>query len=258
MSNSKYYNYYTHAGRIAKLAEWMMYASAVIFLLNAFSTTVRSWQYWHNVLNLNTFLLIVINMALIAVSWLNFAARGNKLAGCIDNAYDTTLAQEPANPKYYDNNNVLNSDLKFALNVYESCFFSDAILRKQTLQIIIKNMLIATLFFMAIVLEYSHVAMTILGLFVVIHFLRKLFVFLVVKNSLSEICGAYQSIFNNYKKNGILDMQAVTLSMSNYETAMVWLGTVLSGKIYKKFNNELTKEWLEKQKGFLRGGDSQG
>ena len=53
-------------------------------------------------------------------------------------------------------------------------------------------------------------------------------------------------------------MQAVTLSMSNYETAMVWLGTVLNGKIYKEFNDELTKEWLEKQKGFLRSGDSQG
>lgn len=258
MSYSKYYSYYTYAGRIAKFAECMMYASAVIFLLNAFCPTVRSWQYWHNMLNLNTILLIVINTALIVVSWLNFAARSNKLAGCIDNAYGTTLAQEPADPKYYDNNNVLDANLKFALNVYESCFFSDTILHRQTLQILIKNLLIVALFFMAIVLENSRVVMTILGLFVVIHFIRKLFVFIIVKKSLSETCRDYQSIFNNYKKNGYLDMQAVTLNMSNYETAMVWLGTVLNGKIYKKINDDLTKEWLEKQKGFLRSGDSKG
>ena len=258
MIHSKYYSYYTYAGQIAKSAEWMMYVSAIIFLLNAFCPTVREWHYWHSVLNLNTILLLVINTALIVVSWLNFAARGNKLAGCIDNAYGTTLAQEPAKSDYYDNNNVLKPDLKFALNLYESCFFSDAILRKQTLQIVMKNMLIAALFFAAIVLENSHAVMTFLGLFVVIHFLRKLFVFLVVKTSLTETCSAYQVILNNYMQSGILDMKAVTLSMSNYETAMVWLGTVLSGKIYRKYNDELTSEWMEKQKGFLRREDLQG
>lgn len=255
MCRTKYYGYYAHAERLSKIAEWMMYASAIIFLLNAFCPSVRAWENWHYFLNSNTILLFVINTILIVVSWLNFAARGNKLAGCIDNAYGTTLAQEPANAKYYDNNNVLNKDLKFALNVYESCYFSSVILGKQTIKIVFKNILIVVLFFTAIVLEYSQVVMSILGLFVVVHYLRKLFVFLVVKASLSETCSAYQSVFNTYKQSGKLDIQSVMLNMSNYETAMVWLGTVLSEEIYKNNNDELTKEWLAKQQNFLRDED---
>lgn len=255
MSRAKYYSYYAHAERLSKIAEWLMYASAIIFLLNALCPSVRAWENWHYVLNSNAILLLVINTILIVVSWLNFAARGNKLAGCIDNAYGTTLAQEPANPKYYDNNNVANKDLKFALNVYESCYFSDAILGKQTLKIVIKNIIIAVVFFAAIVLEYSHVVMSILGLFVVVHYLRKLVVFLVVKTSLSGTCSAFQAVFNTYKQGGNLEMPSVMLNVSNYETAMVWLGTVLSGKIYRKYNEELTKEWLAKQKDFLREED---
>ena len=253
--SSKYYSYYTHAGRIAKVAGWMMYASAVIFLLNAFCPPAREWPYWHYILNLNTIILLVVNTALIVVSWLNFSARGNKLAGCIDNAYGTTLAQEPPKPEYYDNNNVYDSDLRFTLNVYESCYFSDAILGRQTIKIVIKNILIATCFLAAIVLENSHLVMSILGLFLVIHYLRKLFVFLVVKTSLSDICSKFQMILSEYKGGKELNMQAVVLNMSNYETAMVWLGTVLSGKIYSKYNSELTEEWKNKQKGFLRAGE---
>ena len=240
---------------MAKIAEVMMYASAAIFLLNALSLSVREWSYWHYILNLNTIILLVVNTALIVVSWLNFSARGNKLAGCIDNAYETALAQEPPKPEYYDNNNVTDSNLRFTLNVYESCYFSDAILGKQTINIVIKNTLIAVFFLVAIVLENSHPVTSILGLFMVNHYLRKLFVFLVVKTSLSDICGKFQMILSEYKSGKELNMQVVVLNLSNYETAMVWLGTVLSSKIYSKYNRELTEEWKNKQKGFLRSGD---
>lgn len=250
-----YYNYYIHAGRLAKIAEWLMYLSAVIFLLNAFCPTVRNWNYWHFAINLNTVLLLFINASLVLVSWLNFAARGNKLAGSIDNAYGTSLAQKSPKPEYYDNNNVKDSDLRFALNVYESCFFSESILSKQTLGIIVKDLLIVIVFLSAIVLENSHVVMTLFGLFIVIHYLRKLFVFLAVRSSLSETCKMFQMILTSYKKGMPLDMQAVILNLSNYETAMVWLGTVLSEKIYRKSNEELTKEWLSKQQRFLRTED---
>lgn len=257
MSTQRYYNYYAYAGLMAKGAEYVMCMSAVIFLLNAFCQAVRNWCYWHYVLNLNTILLLLVNAALIIVSWLNFAARGNKLAGSIDNAFGTALALVPPEPEYYDNNNIKASDLRFALNVYESCFFSEAILSKQTLRIIVKNLLIAVIFLTAIILENSHVVMSLLGLFLVVHYLRKLFVFSVVKSSLTDICNMFQMILTSYKKGMPLDMPAIVLNLSNYETAMVWLGTVLSGKIYNQINAQLTKDWQAKQQSFLRTGDTQ-
>ena len=252
---SKYYSYYTYAGRIAKTAEYLMYVSAIVFLLNAFCSTFRELSWWKFVINANTILLLVINLALMIVSWLNFVARGNKLAGCIDDAYGTSLAQEYAKSGYYDNSNIKNPDLRFALNVYESCFFSDNILGKQAIAILVKNILIVVSFFGAIAMENGHVVMSILGLFVVIHYLRKFFIFIVVKTSLSGTCTSFQSVFNSYKKTGQIDLQEVILNMSNYETAMVWLGTVLSNKIYEKYNEELTKEWCSKQQDLVKMED---
>lgn len=255
MSMSKYYSYYTHAGRISKTVECFMYLSAAVFLFNACCPTIREFSWWKYVINANTILLLFINIGLMIVSWLNFVARGNKLAGCIDDAYGTSYALEPARPGYYDNSIVEDPDLRFALNAYECCFFSDTILEKQAIVILVKNLLIAVLFCVAIALEYGHVVMTILGLFIVIHYLRKLFVFFVVKTSLSGICGSFQAIFNTYKKTGQIDLQDVMLNMSNYETAMVWLGTVLSKKIYEKYNEELTNDWLAKQQVLVRPED---
>ena len=252
MKTIRYYNLYKEADCIVKIAEWMMFASAIIFLLNAFYPTVCRWDKWHYILNLNNIILIIVNALLVLVSWLNYTARGNKLAGCLDNAYNTVLAIEPPKSGYYDNDNVEDQDLKFALNVYESCFFSSTILSKQATKIIIKNLVIAILFLTAIVLEKSQFLMSILGLFIVIHYLRKLFVFMVVKHSLSETCNMFQTIFNSYKNGQELDFQAVILNASNYETAMVWLGTVLSNKIYSQCNTELTNEWMVKQQQIMR------
>lgn len=255
MNMQRFNNYYTHAGRIAKTAECFMYVSAIVLLLNAFYPAIRGLCWWKYVINANTILLFLINIGLMIVSWLNFVARGNKLAGCIDDAYGTSLAQEPAKTGYYDNNNVKNPDLRFALNVYESCFFSDTILGKQAVVILIKNIFIAVSFFVAIALEDGHIVMSILSLFIVIHYLRRLFVFIVVKTSLSGICDSFQSIFNTYKKTGQIDLQSVLLNVSNYETAMVWLSTVLSKKIYEKFNEELTNDWRTKQQGLVKKED---
>ena len=257
MNTQRYYNYYIHAARLANGAEYAMYLSAIIFLLNAFCPNIRACNCWRFLLNFNTVLLLLINVSLIIVSWLNFAARANKLAGNIDNAYGTVLAQVSPKPEYYDNNNIKNQDLRFALNIYESCFFSEAILSKETLKIVIKNLLIVVIFLSAIILENSHVIMSLLGMFLVVFYLRKLFVFLVVKSSLTETCKMFQVILTSYKRGMPLDMQAVVLNLSNYETAMVWLGTVLSGKIYKQTNDQLTKDWLIKQQGFLRIADHQ-
>ena len=107
MSTQRYNNYYIYASRLIKCAERMMYLSAVIFLLNAFWPEVGTWNYWHIVLNFNTILLLLINASFIFVSWLNFTARGNKLAGSIDNAYGTALL------KYWRMKNRVIVDFEF-------------------------------------------------------------------------------------------------------------------------------------------------
>lgn len=232
-----------------------MYISAVIILVNAFCDMSKEWRFWTIVLNVNTFILISISLMLVLVSWLNYSARGNKLAGCIDDAYGTCLALEPPSKGYYDNEKVKDKDLRFILNVYESCFFSVHILRKQTGSIIFKNLIIVVTVLLAIAFGQSSVAITILGLFIVVHYMRRMWVTIIVRRSLAEICNTFQTLLNNYKQGNTLDLKALLLNVSNYETAMVWLGTVLSKRVYTKYNKQLTQEWKEKQVSLLRDED---
>ena len=49
------------------------------------------------------------------------------------------LDENMLRPGYYDNSIVEDPDLRFALNAYECCFFSDTILEKQAIVILVKN-----------------------------------------------------------------------------------------------------------------------
>ncbi|WP_417301546.1 hypothetical protein [Ellagibacter isourolithinifaciens] len=99
--------------------------------------------------NVSFYLNIVIAMSAFTYSALYmiddlhmwYQAESGRRKGAIEDAFHAKLT--PKRTKDYYNNNASDSETKYALNLYESCYFTEAILRKMLPGIIAKMALAA-------------------------------------------------------------------------------------------------------------------
>lgn len=80
------------------------------------------------------------------------------------------------------------------------------------------------------------------NLSIIIHIIRKFIISWIVKNELSLLNANYRNLFFQQPKIKTLQTKSLYYLL-RYETAMVWLNSVLSFKKYKAMNHRLTIEW---------------
>ena len=171
-----------------------------------------------------------------------YQAENGRRRGAIENAFHTKLT--PMRTEGYYNNDASDSETKYVLNLYESCYFTEAILKKSLPGIIAKIALSAIV--LAVFMFCFDPAVVVIfaqGIFstcVLFGCTGSIVCYTRVKR-LNEI---FFDVFitRQYSGNGI---DAITLKSAalEYEAVKAHYKTRLSSRVFNKLNDQLSRKW---------------
>lgn len=232
------------ANKFGSIASWLTYLSAIVFLCSLFLTDeFKTKDWWIIIDNLNVCLVVVITVCTLISNYFNFKGRDIKIRSMVDNGYGTNLTNyHPVD--YYDNEVVPNGLRKCALNLYESCYFSQNIMGIMRWKLFLKSLIIAAIVIVAIATNEANFIIKLIQVTIPVTLFSNLVVFSIVKSELDSICNFLRDAFEHSLTNPLREADVI-YATSVYESAMTWMNTNLSSEIYSSNNQKLTEEWIQ-------------
>lgn len=232
------------SNKFGSVASWVTYLSALIFLCSLIlSDEYKATRWWTIIDNLNVCLVVVITTLTLISNYFNFKGRDIKIKSMVDNGCGTNLTDYHPDG-YYDNETVPNGLKKCALNLYESCYFSQHIMAIMRWKVFCKSLIIAAIVLVAIATNEANFIIKLIQVTIPVTLLSNLIIFSIVKDELDSICNFLRDVFEHSLSHPLRQADVI-YAACKYESAMTWMNTTLSSDIYSSNNNNLTEEWIQ-------------
>lgn len=216
-------------------------ASLIIVLSLIFPEGIIVRKEWYYINLLQILLVVSFQVLSLISSVYNFLGRKIKINDLVDNSFGSKQCNLHSS-NYYDNEEYVTGEAKFYLNTAESCFFSYKEMLYMQPCVYVKNLFIVIIFIAGLAMKSTDIILSIFQITVLVSILISTARFVV---SLIALHNLFSRIDTSLKhESSIEQFRADGINYSlEYETTMVWFNSLLSEKIYKRYNTELTEEW---------------
>ena len=219
---------------------WIFWINVAIALL---SCAFERHSYEYNITTLQILLLVVyIGATTLNNKWLLYNAEAARRRNAVENAFQIYMSEKSAIGYY--NNEIRDPLQKYAVNLFESCFFSKNIVREMRKKAILK--LFAVLLFCICAFRNIHDSRAIL---IVIETAFSAVVFsdlISVLFYFDKLTKIYNNMYEHMItiKTSLKERTAFLLyDIVEYEAVKAHYNVLLDEEIYNKFNDSLSKEW---------------
>lgn len=241
-------NLFNKINTLTKISNFLFW---LIFLLTIFPLLVKSFYDITEYIDL----LIIINIISICFLFtldiiIEFVllplANNRRIDDFLDNSLGSNFSQKNS-INYYDNDKIKIGLYKVAVNLFENCFFTKALLCKSY----INKIIIPILFIIVLIIstytgfKNNPLGLTILQTLLSINILGNLIKYSILVIKLNTIEDNLNSLFQNknFKTNLIEYESYIYRYWLKYETLISKINPDISTKTFAKSNTILTKEW---------------
>ena len=250
-NTNRFLPYEADYGLLSKCRAWekrvlcILGICSVLLPVFSFYSKIGLFNILWNVVNPVYFLLIIAYYILnvYTETFLYPATARKRRKGFIDNSLGSKFLEKPVEG-YYTNDHIKTGPYKMIVNCAENCYFTMEIAKKMIPQIIIKNVIFATLF---IIFAYLGVKDNLVAIPVVQILLSSLFMTELVHhiNFIVKLDQLFERFKEEFSKKSIGNnlLQEAVLLFLDYETILAYNKAPLSDSVYNKLNQKLSKEW---------------
>ena len=235
--------YFSWAGKMSAWADLLLWLAAIIEVVSLlWGETLSCCCYWKSVLVLEALLLSAYAILSLGSRIANFLARKKKINDVVDNSFGTQIGEDHSD-NYFDNEEIKAGTKKLLYNTAESCFFSHNEMKSMIGSVCVKTLLPFLILAVGLIINKAEVIMAIFRLSVIIVLITQAVQFLVTLMQL-QVLQSRMFATLKHKIGNVAQFNAESINYAmEYETVMVWYGTKLPDKVYRKLNEKLTNEW---------------
>lgn len=243
--------YFSWAGKMSAWADCMLLVAAVIEIVDMiWDEKLSGLHYWDSILVIEALLLALFAMLSLGGSIANFLARKKKINDVVDNAFGTKIGDSHSD-NYFDNEDINTGTKKLLYNTAESCFFSYNEMKSMACGVSVKTMLPFVIFAVGLVLNKAEVIMAIFRISAIMVLVIQALQFFVTLMQLQVLqSNMFATLKHKVGNTAQFNAECINYTLE-YETVMVWYGTKIPDKVYRKLNEKLTNEWEGFKKTFV-------
>jgi len=229
----------------------MLWLDAIIEIVGLiWCNSLSSSRYWNSVLVIEALLLAFYALLSLGSKVANFWARKKKINDVVDNSFGTQIG-DVHSENYFDNEDIKAGTKKLLYNTAESCFFSYNEMKSMVISVCIKTALPFVILAFGLILNKAEIIMAIFRISAIIVLLTQALQFFITLMQLQVLQSRMFSTLKHKVGNvGQFNAESINYSLE-YETVMVWYGTKIPDKVYRKLNDKLTNEWECQKKSFV-------
>lgn len=238
---------YVLAALLSTSGDCALWVAAIIVVVGMFLGDKTSGSSaWGIVLIIQALMLAAYSFLTLGSSVVNFRARKLKINDTVDNAFGTEIGGSHSE-NYFDNQEITSGHKRLLFNTAESCFFSYRELKSMWFCVCLKLFVPLAVLIVGLILNKAEVIMAIFRitaiLMLIVQVVRFFVALFFLKVLLNQILNTLK-----HKIGSAVQFSAESINYTlEYETLMVWYGTKIPDKVYRKMNEKLTSEW-EKMK----------
>lgn len=229
------------AGWITVAASFLELVAFVLSKVNhtAFSCVIPVLYYFSG----GAIIFVALFSAICARIHLESESERRKMA--IDNAYEKSFACNRS-IEYYNNDEAKKGLQRLAGNMFESCFFTNAIAHRMLTWARIKVGLFTLPFLFTTFLHELNLFMLMCNLGIVALILSEWARLEVLEHRTNNILQRFRTHYSTAnKKDKISNDSILQMMVLDYEAALSWSHILLSENIYERDNASLFKKWEE-------------
>jgi len=234
---------FEHVKRIQTALNWMLYISVVlgisILLVIRFKKS-DAIQYSDNINYIVGTLSLFYFIGDLSKRFLLMLAEQRRRKDFIDNSLETNLSDFKSKG-YYSNEEISPGIYKMGVNCFENAFFSSAISGKMIFRLIILSLLVILIFCLLIMSSDKITIATFLQFALPYSILQETIIVVIYYFQVNSILNYFKLLFSSaqeHKRDLLLIHNII-----NYESTISWAGVILSNRIFKKYNEELSAQW---------------
>ena len=238
---------YTLAGHLSTYGNCALWVAAVIVVVGMFlGEKVIGRPAWNVVLIVQGLMLAAYSFLTLGSSLVNFRARKLKINDTVDNAFGTEIG-DLHSENYFDNQEITSGHRRLLYNTAESCFFSYRELKSMWFCVCSKLFVPLAVLIVGLILNKAEVIMAIFRIAAILMLIVQAVQFFVTLCFLKVLLNRMLDTLKHEIGSAVqFNAESINYTLE-YETLMIWHGTKIPDRVYRKMNEELTSEW-EKMK----------
>lgn len=215
-----------------------------IYLPNSTFTSIADF------LNI-TLIIVYYCLTLITETFLYPATARKRRKGFLDNSLGSKFLEKSVR-NYYTNDNISPGMYKIVVNCCENCFFTYNIALKMLWGLVTKNIIIIAILWIIVYYGFKNslLALPILQIFLSNIFLTELVHHINFVIKLKILLDKAKDLCQQGKKCPDIRGKAILLFL-DYETTLAYNKAPLSNRIYRKFNDEFSRQWEDFKKRYI-------